>query len=101
MPTANKLSAKNYQIKLWLRGLHPVIWRRILVNGNTTIADLHYIIQISMYWSDTYLNCFNIRGKNYGIYHSGGLTFEDDPNEICLNDFNFINNNETISYCNF
>ena len=37
-----------YQLKVVLLGISPMIWRRILVSSDSTIADLHYIIQIVM-----------------------------------------------------
>jgi hypothetical protein len=35
-----------YQFKVVLRGISPMIWRRLLVHGDSTIADLHYTLQI-------------------------------------------------------
>ncbi|NEQ47809.1 MAG: plasmid pRiA4b ORF-3 family protein [Leptolyngbya sp. SIOISBB] len=63
-----------------------MIWRRLLVSGNHTIADLHYILQIAMGWSDDHLNRFTIHGKEYGVYHSGGIGFSDDPEMVQLAD---------------
>jgi hypothetical protein len=40
-----------YQLKVVLLGISPMIWHRLLVRGDSTIADLHYIIQIAMGWS--------------------------------------------------
>ncbi len=39
---------QTYSIKVALRDITPMIWRRFEINGNTTIADLHHIIQIAM-----------------------------------------------------
>jgi hypothetical protein len=33
-------------------GISPMIWRPLLVSGDCTITDLHYILQIAMEWSD-------------------------------------------------
>ncbi len=63
-----------------------MIWRRLLVCDDSTIADLHYIIQIAMGWSDDHLHQFRIHGKRYGIYRIGGISFSDDPNTIRLKD---------------
>lgn len=78
-----------YQLYLWIKDVTPLIWRRFLINSETTLADLHHMIQISMGWSDTYLHQFIIHGKSYGIYHEGGLYFADDPTTIYLRDFQF------------
>ncbi len=34
-----------YQLKVVLLGIGPMIWRRLLLKGDSTIADLHYIQQ--------------------------------------------------------
>jgi hypothetical protein len=80
---------KIHQFRISVKNLYPPIWRRLLVNEFTTLADFHYILQIIMSWSDTHLHCFNIRGKEFGTYHDGGLAFDDDPKKILLADFNF------------
>jgi Plasmid pRiA4b ORF-3-like protein len=48
-----------YQFKVVLRGVSPMIWRRLLLRSDHTIADLHYAIQIAMGWSDAHLNRFH------------------------------------------
>lgn len=48
-----------------------MIWRRLQIDGNTSIADLHYIIQIAMGWNDDYLHHFHIHGMDYGISRAG------------------------------
>ena len=76
-----------YQLKVLLLGVSPMIWRRLLVRGDTTIADLHFIVQITMGWSDIHLHRFNIHGKDYGIARIGGIGFSDDPHKVRLADF--------------
>ena len=75
-----------YQLHVSLVGISPMIWRRLWVRGDSTIADLHYILQIAMGWSDDHLNRFTIHGKDYGVYHSGGICFSDDPAQVRLAD---------------
>lgn len=36
------------QIKVWLLGISPVVWRRLLVPGARTLRGLHGVIQIAM-----------------------------------------------------
>jgi hypothetical protein len=78
-----------YQLKVVLLGISPMIWRRLLVCSDSTITNLHYIIQIAMGWSDDHLNRFRIHGKQYGVYRLGGHTFSDDPDAVRLRDFRF------------
>lgn len=71
------------------------------MSESTSLVDFHYILQIIMSWSDTHLHCFNIRGKEFGIYRDGGLDFDDDPREILLADFNFYAGERFIYEYNF
>ena len=59
------------------------------MRGDSTIADLHYTLQIAMGWDDFHLHQFIIRGKRYGIGRVGGLSFTDNPYHVHLNDFRF------------
>jgi hypothetical protein len=56
----------------------------ILACGDSMIADLHYIVQIAMGWSDDHLHQFRIHGKRYGIARIGGISFRDDPDTVRL-----------------
>ena len=67
MPGAEMLCV--YQFKVVLRGISPMIWRRLLLRSDHSIADLHYTIQIAMVWSDSHLHRFHIHGKDYGVAH--------------------------------
>lgn len=68
-----------YQLKVWILKISPMVWRRLLVRSDSTIADLHYIIQIAIGWNDNHLNQFLIHGKDFGVYHDGGINFTDNP----------------------
>jgi hypothetical protein len=63
-----------YQLRIVLRGISPLIWRRVLVPSNTTLAHLHTILQILFAWSDEHLHSFHIHGKEYGS--SGAQTHD-------------------------
>jgi hypothetical protein len=56
-----------YQLHICLEGISPMIWRRILIHSDSTLEDLHNIIQITMDWSNYYLHQFSIRGKEYAV----------------------------------
>jgi Plasmid pRiA4b ORF-3-like protein len=51
-----------YQLKIVLLGIRPMIWRRIKLSSDSTIADLHDIIQIVMGWKEEHLHQFLIHG---------------------------------------
>jgi Plasmid pRiA4b ORF-3-like protein len=78
-----------YQFRVVLRGISPMIWRRLLMRSDDSIADLHYAIQIAMGWSDPHLHRFQIHGKDYGVAHEGGILFTDNPEKVQLADFEF------------
>lgn len=69
MTTRRKSTRPIYQIKVTLRDSKPPIWRRILVASDTTLADLHDILQAVMGWEDYHLHQFNIGGRYYGVPH--------------------------------
>ncbi|MDE3181012.1 MAG: plasmid pRiA4b ORF-3 family protein [Acidobacteriota bacterium] len=66
-----------------------MIWRRLLVRSDSTIADLHYTLQIAFEWSGLHLHRFHIHGQDYGISLIGGPVFFSDPRKVHLGDFQF------------
>ena len=58
----NQLSPQSpiYQLHMVLRGINPLIWRRLLVRSDTTLAQLHTMLQIVFAWSDEHLYSFHI-----------------------------------------
>lgn len=80
---------KIYQLKIHLRDVSPMVWRRVLVRDDTSIAQLHGIVQLVMGWENRHLHCFIIYGKEYGISYLGGAAFRDDPRTVYLKDFQF------------
>jgi hypothetical protein len=75
-----------YQLRIYLREISPAIWRRLLVRSDSTIADLHYTVQIAMGWTDFHLHQFVIHGKRYGVSRLGCTGFRDDPQQVHLGD---------------
>jgi hypothetical protein len=71
-----------YQLRVVLRGISPLIWRRVLVPSETTLAHLHTIRQILFAWSDEHLYSFHIHGKEYGS--SGAPTRGVRLRDFCL-----------------
>jgi hypothetical protein len=50
----------------------PLIWRRLLVRSDSTVARLQEGLQIAFGWDDEHLNRFEIRGREYAVYRDGG-----------------------------
>jgi hypothetical protein len=78
-----------YQFHVWLRGISPLIWRRLLIRSDQSVADLHYALQLAFGWSDCHLNRFRIHGKDFGVHHVGGPIFDRKADQIRLADFGF------------
>jgi Plasmid pRiA4b ORF-3-like protein len=55
-----------YQLRIVLWGTSPLIWRRMLVHSDASLATLHKVLQILFAWSDEHLHCFHIQGNKYG-----------------------------------
>ncbi|MCB0139605.1 MAG: plasmid pRiA4b ORF-3 family protein [Caldilineaceae bacterium] len=79
-------SIEIYQLRVYLREISSMIWRRFLVRSDNTIADLHHTLQIAMGWEDAHLHEFIIRGKRYGISWLGGIVFSDNAHQVQLSD---------------
>src|SRR5260370_14595819 len=62
-----------YYVHVWIRGIHPMLWRRFLVLSVSTLADLHAVLQIGFDWTDFHLHRFRIRKKDYAVPRRGGL----------------------------
>jgi hypothetical protein len=83
------MQMKVYFIKIALRGVSPMVWRRLSIPGTASLAMLHDSIQIINGWDDFHLNQFRIFGKDYGVYHDGGVSFNDDARTVYIDDFKF------------
>ena len=51
------------QLCIVLRGMSPLIWRRLLVHSDSTLAHLHDILQIVFDWSEEHLHTFCVHGE--------------------------------------
>ena len=54
-----------YSIKITLKGSTPPIWRRVYVSADSTLAELHDVIQQAMGWHDGHLHEFVINGQHF------------------------------------
>jgi hypothetical protein len=75
-----------YQLRAVLRGISPLIWTRLLVRSESTVARLHEVLQIFFGWDDEHLNRFEIRGREYAVYRDGGGMIGIDATDVRLCD---------------
>ena len=49
-----------YQLRVVLCGVSPLVWRRLLVISETSLAELHEILQTAFAWSGEHLHRLQI-----------------------------------------
>ncbi len=54
------------QIKVWLLGKNPMVWRRVLVPASCSLRELHGVIQVAMGYEGLHLFQFLLRATRYG-----------------------------------
>ncbi len=57
------MANKTYVLRIELKEIKPVIWRRFIVPSDITLERLHDIIQIVMGFNDSHLHEFKIDGR--------------------------------------
>jgi Plasmid pRiA4b ORF-3-like protein len=45
-----------YQFRVVVQGISPLIWRRLLIRSDMSLATLHAALQIVFAWSDVHLH---------------------------------------------
>ena len=73
-----------YQFHVVVQGISPLIWRRLLVRSDMSLATLHAALQVVFAWSDTYLHSFHIHGKAYGTPRLDGPHIDGDARHVPL-----------------
>ena len=76
---------ERYQLKVVLRGISPLIWRRVVVSSDTTLAELHDVVQVAMGWEDEHLHRFRVHGQDHGLAKIGTPGF-GNPRSVRLVD---------------
>src|ERR1043165_3914435 len=79
--TANYRATRNQLRVTLMNGEPPMlpIWRCIQVRGDTTLTQLHRILQVAMGWEDTHSYQFVIDGAPYGINGVNGKPGYPNP----------------------
>lgn len=73
-----------YQFRVVLQGGSPLIWRRLFIRSDMSLATLHAALQIAFAWSDEHLHAFRIHGKEYSCVRLGGPSFDIDVRRVPL-----------------
>jgi hypothetical protein len=78
------LTPSVYQLRIIIQGISPLIWRRLLIRSDMSLATLHTTLQTVFAWSDVHLHCFRLHGQEYGSTRLGGPSFDTDPRQVPL-----------------
>lgn len=54
-------------LKIELVGTTPLVWRRITLDGRSSFAALHHVIQAAMGWHDAHLHQFRLNDRYIGV----------------------------------
>lgn len=54
-------------LRIELAGTKPLVWRRITLDGRSSFAALHHVIQAAMGWHDAHLHQFRLNGRYIGV----------------------------------
>ncbi|WP_194840834.1 plasmid pRiA4b ORF-3 family protein [Filobacillus milosensis] len=71
-----------YQFKMTIKDSKPPVWRRILVDSQSTFAELHDIIQLAFDWENEHLHSFEFREEP--VYGSNFYYIENTLEEFQL-----------------
>ena len=70
VPAASPISAPAtddiMQVKVWLLGISPMVWRRVLVSATFSLRELHGVLQVAMGWEAIHLYQFSLHAVRYG-----------------------------------
>jgi len=66
-PTQTSSSSEVFQLKVTLHDTKPPIWRRVLIDGASTLDQAHEVIQAAFGWWNYHLYEFEIGGSQYGV----------------------------------
>lgn len=69
---------KIYQLKVSMMYSNPPIWRRILIDPDTLLSELHLILQTTMGWTNAHLHQFTHQEKEYSPHDP----YNDDWDEM-------------------
>ena len=69
-----------HQLKVTLADVRPVVWRRLQVRSETTLAELHRVLQVAMGWEDYHMHAFHRGWGQYGGSQGG----DSSPESVSL-----------------
>ncbi|MCY1667332.1 plasmid pRiA4b ORF-3 family protein [Rhizobium sp. SL86] len=59
------------QFRIWLKGVSPMVWRRVQVASTMTLCEFHGVLQVVLGWEGVHLYQFIIHTARYGSWETG------------------------------
>jgi len=75
-----------FALKLTLLDTQPVIWRRVVLPGSSTFAQLHHVLQAVVGWEDRHLYEFEIADRRFGPIDEDAYDELEDATDLELGD---------------
>jgi hypothetical protein len=72
-PTARRVT----RLRVRLLDADPPVWRLFEVPADTTLAELHKVLQCVLGWTDSHLHAFTTKGRYDTTVHDHGRRWED------------------------
>jgi hypothetical protein len=67
LPRDHLVKRNVHQLKVSLRSVKPPVWRRIVVQPDTTLGELASILEAAVGWLGVHLHLFDVGGTWYGV----------------------------------
>ena len=65
---AERTAGWTYSVRADVAWTRPPIWRRLALPGETTLGQLHDVLQASFGWDDGHLHVFTVRDIQYSSF---------------------------------
>ncbi|MGI6853506.1 plasmid pRiA4b ORF-3 family protein [Mesorhizobium sp. 1B3] len=62
------------QFRIWLKGVSPMIWRRVQVPSTMTLREFHGVLQVAMGWEGIHLYQFTAHTVRYGSWETAAAS---------------------------
>ncbi|WP_092577459.1 plasmid pRiA4b ORF-3 family protein [Rhizobium lusitanum] len=72
------------QFRIWLKGVSPMVWRRVQVASTMTLREFHGVLQVVMGWEGIHLYQFIIHTARYGSWETGARSSAMSLGELKL-----------------
>jgi hypothetical protein len=73
-----------FRLRVQLRDVEPVVWRRVLVPGSVRMNRLADMLLAAMGWSNSHLHAFDVGGTRYGMHFDEWPVGEIDEKDVSV-----------------